>query len=191
MDLSEYYELIETAQKVVLEPSLTSALPVFLISLINEILGVFPYALMIAGQLLFIGDALDFAFVIKLLVFVAVPVGIGGALGTFLLYGISYWGGQPLVKKYHKYLRFSWEDVENVSDRFQGKWYDEILFLALRSIPVLPSFPLTIAVGFLRMHIIPYFILTAAGFIIRMMITFFVVAIGLHSLSQITGLFYN
>lgn len=191
MEFEQYFELAETAQQVVLDPSLSFITPLFFIAFFNELLALFPYALVVAGQLLFLQDAFTLALFLKLLVFVALPIALGGAIGTIPFFVLAYYGGKPLIEKYEKFLRFSWEDVERASARFQGKWYAEAIFLFLRCIPILPSFPVTLAVGVMRIRFWPYFFLTVVGFAIRMMLTFLIVQAGLESLSQLDFLFYN
>ncbi len=185
------FDFVKLVQDVVLDPQVASALPLATISFINELVAVFPYVVLLAGQLFFLHDSLTVAMLAKLLVFVAVPVGVGGALGVIPLYYLSYYGGKPAVDKFHRYLKFKWEDVERVGTYFQGRWYDEVIFLVLRAVPVLPSFPLTIAAGVLRMRFVPYIVLTVVGFIIRMMLTLLIVGVGVESLSQIVSLLYT
>jgi membrane protein DedA with SNARE-associated domain len=184
-------DFVRLVQEVVLDPKFSSALPLFFLSLLNELIGVLPFSLVLAGQLFFIEDSIDIAMLAKLLAFVAAPIGVGGAIGVLPLYGLAYFGGKPLIEKYHKFLHFKWEDVEKVSRKFQGRWYDEIIFLFLRIIPVLPSFPATIAAGVLRMRFMPYFVLTAVGFILRMMITLLLIGVGVESLAEIMELIYT
>ena len=123
--------------------------------------------------------------------FVSIPVGVGSALGSVPFYVLAYFGGRPAITKFQKYLRFNWSDVEKVSSRFKGEWYDEILFLLLRSIPLLPSLPVNIAAGVLRMNLLPYLVLSIVGFTIRMMLTLLVVALGMEGLSNFLVLLYT
>lgn len=189
--MGSYFDFAKLVQDVVLDPQIASALPLALISFLNELLALFPYVVLLAGQLFFLHDSLDAGMLAKLLVFVAVPVGVGGALGVLPMYYLAYYGGKPVISRYHKFLRFKWEDVERVSNYFGGRWYDEVIFLLLRTVPVLPSFPVTIAAGVLRMRFMPYFVLTVVGFIIRMMLTLLIVGVGVESLSQIVSLLYT
>ena len=189
--MGDYFDFVKLVQDVVLDPQMASALPLALISFVNELLAVFPYVVVLAGQLFFLQDSLTVAMLAKLLVFVAVPVGLGGTLGVIPLYFLSYYGGKPIINKYHKYLRFKWEDVEKVNGYFRGRWYDEVVFLILRTIPVFPSFPVTIAAGVLRMRFMPYLVLTMVGLIVRMMLTLLIVGVGVESLSQIVSLLYT
>lgn len=180
----ESLHFVKVAQDVILDPGLRSVWPLFWVSFLNDIIGLFPFALVIAGQLLFLKGVFTLSLTARLLVFVSVPIGIGSALGSIPLYVIAYFGGKPAIEKFHKYLRFSWSDVERVKDYFKGTWYDEIIFLLLRCTPILPSFPMDIAAGIVRMHFWPFFFLTAVGSVIRMMLTLLVVGLAMHSLSQ-------
>ena len=183
--LDHSLNFVKAVQDVILEPGVSSFWPLFIASFLNDLIGVFPFALVLAGQLLFLDEPITIALAAKLLVFVAVPVGLGSALGSIPLYALTYFGGKPVIEKYHKYLRFSWQDVEKVHQKFKGVWYDDVIFLLLRCLPVLPSLPLDVAAGILRMRFWPFFVLTAVGSIIRMMITLAAFAIGLSGLSQL------
>jgi membrane protein YqaA with SNARE-associated domain len=189
--MQEALNLLYLINDIVLRPDMASGVIIFIFSFVNELLAVIPYALILSGQLIFLTDTLSVALLAKLLVFVAVPVGLGSTLGTLLLYGLAYWGGKPMVARLERYFRFTWEDVEKVNSRFKGVWYDEVVFLVLRSIPVVPSFPLTIAAGFFRMRFLPYFVLTAVGLMVRMMLTLFIIGFGASGVSELLLLLYN
>lgn len=189
--MEQTFDLIELLQSVVLQPNLLSATILFFLSFLNEIIAIFPYAVVLSGQLLFLDEPLTLALLAKLFVFVAIPVSIGSSLGTLPVYAITYYGGKPAIEKLEKYLRFSWRDVEKISNRFKGAWYDEVIFLLLRSIPLLPSLPINVAVGILRMRFWPYFLLTVIGFTVRMMLTLLVVGVGAHGLSRFIIFFYT
>lgn len=172
----------------IIDPSIGSFWPLFFFAFLNDLVGLFPFAIFLAGQLVFYGGTYDLALWMKLMVFVAVPVGLGSALGSIPLYLLSYFGGKPLIIKYERFFkkvfRFNWQDVEKVNTYFKGVWYDELIFLVLRCTPVLPSIPLDLAGGTLRMRFAPFFVLTVVGSIVRMMITLLAVGLSLHGLSQ-------
>lgn len=184
-------DLLYLINDIVLRPDLTSAFIILIFSFVNELIAVIPYALILSGQLIFLTETPSLALLAKLLVFVAVPVGIGSTLGTLFLYTVAYFGGKPAVSKLERYIKFTWEDVERVNTRFKGMWYDEVVFLVIRSIPVVPSFPLTIAAGFFRMGFLPYIVLTAVGLTIRMMLTLFIIGMGAGGVSELLLMLYN
>ncbi len=184
MSIFHPLSFVEVVQNMVVDPHIGGFIPLFTVSFLNDLIGIFPFALVLAGQLAFLKGAFSLALAMKLLVFVALPVGLGSAVGSIPLYYLAYFGGKPLITKYHKYLRISWDKVEKTNEYFKGTWYDDVVFFLLRCVPVLPSIPLDLAAGVLRMPFAPFFVLTAVGSIIRMMLTLLVVGMSLNGLSQ-------
>ena len=182
MELS--FDFVQVIQDLVLKPDFGSAIAIFFLSFVNELVPFLPYGVVLSSQLLFLKGSLTVALLTKLFVLVAVPVGVGSAIGTLPVYVVAYFGGKPAIDKFHKFLRFSWQDVEKVTSRFKGAWYDEVLFFMLRFIPFLPTIPVSVAAGILRMHFWPYFILTILGLTIRMMLTLIMVGLGVGTLAQ-------
>ena len=182
MELSANF--VQIIQDAVLRPDFASAFGIFIASFVNELFAVLPYNVILSGPLFFLEESFSVVFVIQLFLFVAVPVGFGTALGSLLTYGLAYFGGKPAIEKFGKYVRLSWESVEKVGSKFQGVWYDEVLFLTLRSPPLLPSLPINAAAGILRMRLPRYIVLTILGAIIRMMIMFMLVGLGMSTLAQ-------
>lgn len=184
------FTVVEVIRDSVTMPGVEGMVPMFLFAFFNDLIGIFPFALYLAGQLIFSPEPFSISLAARLLVFVSVPVGIGSACGSVPFYVTSYYGGKPLILKYHgffkKTFRFSWQDIEKVNAYFKGTWYDEVIFLALRCVPVLPSIPLDIAAGTLRMPFMPFFVLTIVGSIIRMMITFVAIGMSLQGLSSLS-----
>lgn len=174
MILSNFTEL---AQSIVLYPNLASVFALFSTSFVNELFGLLPYSVVLSGQALLIDAPLLVPIISKLVVFVAIPVGAGTAFGSLLIYGLSYLGGRPGIEKFGKRFRLSWDNVEKVKSVFKGTWYDEILFLALRSMPLMPGLPVSAAAGILRMRFAPYLALTALGTAVKIVVTFIVVGL--------------
>ncbi|KKQ82902.1 MAG: hypothetical protein UT07_C0015G0009 [Parcubacteria group bacterium GW2011_GWB1_38_8] len=177
-------DIVQVVQNIVFHPNLTNATVLFLVSLINESFSIVPYPVILSGQLLLLEDPFSITMIIKLSLFVVIPIGIGTTLGSLPVYGLAYFGGKPAIEKFSKYLRFSWDSIERISLRFNGSWYDEILFLILRSVPLLPSLPVNAVAGILRMRPAPYLVLTIAGTIIKMLIMFMFVGFGVEGLVQ-------
>lgn len=174
--------IIEVAQSVVLDPTLASAVSVFFVALVNEFLSIFPLGVILAGQVAFSSKTLSLVLISKLFLFVAVPVGVGVAIGSLFIYSIAYLGGKPVIDRFGKYLRFSWKDVERMEKKFKASKYDELLFLGLRSMPFFPNVPVTAAAGILRMNLVPFLVLTAIGTTLRVMLMMFLAWVGFSGL---------
>jgi len=176
-------DFITLIQEMVLKPDISSAVVIFWFSLVNELAAVLPYVALVSGQLIFLEASGFHTILYKFFIFIAIPAGVGSAFGAMFLYIVAYFGGKPSIDKFGKYIRLSWADVEKATSRFNGHWYDELIFLVIRCIPVFPSMPVNIAVGILRMPPWRYFLLTSIGFTIRMMILFAFMWIGAEALS--------
>src|SRR3989338_928814 len=177
--------VIQIGESLVLCPSFTSAFFLLLTSGINELLGGFvPYVILLSGHMIFIQAPLSLASLTQTFFFIAIPVGIGTALGSFVIYWIAYLGGKPAIEKFGKHVRLKWESVERVQSKFKGVWYDDLIFLLLRSAPFLPGLPLNVAAGLLRMRALNFLFLTTAGSVIKVMITCVLVGIGAVTVSS-------
>ena len=180
----EASELIQVIHDMVLAPSFYGGVAVLTTTLLNEILALIPYHILLSGQLLFLEGPLSVELFRNLLLFVAVPVGLGTTIGSLVTYTLAYLGGKPAIERLGKYIKLSWTSVENVKNRLAGNWYDEVVFFALRAIPLLPSLPINVAAGLIRMRPITYIFLTLVGTIIKIMILFILVAIGVVGITQ-------
>ena len=182
---------VYSLREVVVNPTLFTALALLVFSALNEIIALFPFSIVIASQVAFIVGGMDTSLFIQLIFLVAVPVGVGSALGTLPLYALSYFGGRPAINKYEKYLKFSWHDIEKLGLYLNGGWYEEILIVVLRSIPLIPSIPVTIATGIIRVKFIKYILLTTLGFILRMILTLLIMGFSLGNLFKFINFIYN
>jgi len=169
---------IEISRGLVLAPSIESVLALFATSLLNELFGIIPYTIILSGQMVFVGAPISLTLLAKLFIFVALPVSVGTALGSLLIYSIAYWGGKPAIEKFGRRIRLSWESVEKAQSYFRGSWYDEIIFLGLRTVPFMPGLPVAAAAGILRMRVSIYLLLTALGSMIKVMIMCILVVLG-------------
>jgi len=189
--MEQLLELIRSLQNIILNPDLGGAVSLFLVSAVNEITGIFPLAVVLSGQLAFLEGPMPSGFIIKTIFFVVVPVAVGSALGTLPVYVLAYYGGRRAVNYLGRYLHLDWQDVERVSARFRGEWYDEIIFLIFRSMPFMPALPINIAAGILRYNFVSYLILTLIGFSLRMILTLILIGFGIVSLSKLLIFIYN
>lgn len=182
--MRETYEVAQVLQDAVLQPDLASALGVFGASFLNELFAILPASVVLSGQLFFLKGSLSLQIFLELTLLVALPVGLGAAVGSLPTYLLAYFGGKPGIERYGKYVRLSWSQVEKMESKFKGSWYDEGIFLLMRTIPLLPALPVSVAAGILRMHFFPYFILTILGTILKMGIMFLFVGWGVEVLAQ-------
>jgi membrane protein DedA with SNARE-associated domain len=164
--------------KLVLEPGIVGALGLFLVSIVDELIAFIPSSLILAAELLFLKDPLTIVVISRLTIFVALPIAVGTSLGSLPLYLASYYGGKPAIEAARKKWKISWADVEKFEKRFKGMWTDELLFLFFRAMPLMPTLPVTVVAGTLRMKPVMYTLLTVLGIMVRVIITLIILRTG-------------
>ena len=85
---------------------------------------------------------------------------IGAVLGSLTSYAIGYYGADPFVKKFGKYLRISEADLQKTHAFFEK--YGERIILVSRFIPVIRQFS-SIPAGAAKMNIKKFIVYTAVG----------------------------
>jgi membrane protein DedA with SNARE-associated domain len=92
---------------------------------------------------------------------------IGKCLGSIIIYFVAAKTQTALITRYGKYLKITEKDIESFSKRFGKGWKDDVTLFILRSIPLVPSFTVSIGSGILRLNVRTYLIATFFGTIIR------------------------
>ena len=89
------------------------------------------------------------------------------AIGAWLFYVLGDKLEDVAVPRLGKFIGVTHEDLEHFGEHFKGTWRDEILLLVLRSIPVMPSTPISLLCGILKINLRTFVVATYVGFYIR------------------------
>lgn len=149
---------------------------VFFLAFLQEIIPPIPSTLVSFGSgLLIIGDApITTASVIKLMTHVSLPLAAGMTLGAMIVYGVVYWGGAPLVRRFGHLVGISWDDIEHFKSRMSGTHSDEVILFIARSFPLTPSILINVVCGMLRWNPISFLLSTFFGTVVRATVTGFI-----------------
>lgn len=142
---------------------------VFFLAFLQEIIPPIPSTLVTvaSGGLFLSGSAITLESFGRLIGLVALPIALGMTLGSIIIYGLVYWGGAPLIKRFGHLVGTSWDDIERLQGRLSGTVVDEVAFFALRSFPLTPSILLNVVCGLVRWNPISFIISTFFGTLIR------------------------
>lgn len=124
-----------------------------------------PIIPMAAGFLLLDATTLS-AAVVQAFFLIALPASIASVLSSYFVYGIAYYGGEPIVRKYGKYLDISWEEIQHLEDHFDSgreKYYVAIF----RAIPIVPLSLISGSAGLFKMDWKQYGIWSFIGMVPR------------------------
>ena len=153
------------------------AYSVFVVVILEELLLPIPAPLVIMGaSFILIPANLPFWDAMQRILFVIVlPASIASTIGSFFTYGIGYYGGRPLVKKFHRFLRFGWTDVKKTEKKLEKGKKVWTTIAVLRAIPFFPIAIVSFMSGVLRLSWKKYAAATFIGSIPR---TFILAVIG-------------
>ncbi len=132
-----------------------------------------PMIIMGAGALLISPDLSVFDGLLQILWIIVLPGTVASTLGSYIGYGISYYGGKALVIRFQRFLDVDWNQIERLERRFQGKREAWSLFL-FRAIPVFPLSLISVFAGLFRISIRPFTFYTFLGSIFRCLFLGFV-----------------
>lgn len=150
-------------------------LAVVLGALIEEILVPIPSPIipMAAGSIL-IETPYILPAAIKALVIIAFPASVASVVSSYFVYSIAYFGGEPAVKRFGKYLDLEWKEVQQMEEYF-GRENEKYFVAGLRSIPIVPLSLVSGAAGLFRMKWKQYGIWSFIGMMPR---NFFLAMLG-------------
>lgn len=150
----------------------TGSLGVFIGVLIESVLAPIPSPLIImaAGFIMLPAKVGIFEIIIPLIFTITLPGAIASTLGSYIGYGIGYFGGKPLIKRFEWLLGVSWDELDKAAKYFQKGIKDELIILLARAVPIMPLSVFSALAGVLRFEIKKFTLFTFLGTLIRIFI---------------------
>jgi len=105
---------------------------------------------------------------------VSFPYSIGAVIGTSMIFFIAYFGGQPLIDKFGKYIGIKWSLIEKIRADFQKNIKDELFIFISVIIPVVPVSLISGFCGAFRVKPIKFYPIMFFALIIRSIILGFI-----------------
>ncbi len=141
------------------------AYSVFIAVMLEEVLIPIPSPLVIMGaSFILIPAELAFWDAIQQIFFVIViPASIASTIGSFFTYGIGYYGGRPVITKFHRFLGISWLDIRKKEKQFEKGRKVWTTIAVLRAIPFFPIALVSLTSGVLRLSWKKYALATFIG----------------------------
>ncbi len=98
---------------------------------------------------------------------IGLTASLGVTFGSIFIYGFVYKLGKPVVEKFGKYLGVSWEEIEQVKNKFAKSYSDEVALFIMRALPVFPLSIASILSGLVRLGWKEFVSITFIGVFIR------------------------
>lgn len=106
-------------------------------------------------------------------------------LGAWLFYFLADKLEDVLVPKFGRYIGVRHEDLERFGAHFHGSGRDTFILCFLRSIPVMPSTPISVVCGILKIEIHTFLLATFVGFYLRNLCFIILGYTGLSAMSSL------
>ena len=111
----------------------------------------------------------------------------GKTLGAWLFYYAADKFEDVLIGKYGRYIGVSHKEVEGIGSHFKGGWKDDLILILLRALPIVPSAPVSMVCGFIKINLRTYLVSTFLGNAIRNMLYIYLGFAGVSAYQSLIG----
>lgn len=87
-----------------------------------------------------------------------------------------------VLGKFGKYVGISHAQVEKIGRVLSGSWWDDVVLFIARALPIVPTFPISVAAGVIKYDVRSYLLATLLGTIVK---NIFYLWIGYHGYTQL------
>ncbi len=92
---------------------------------------------------------------------------VGKTIGSYIVYVIADKGEDLIMIKFGKYIGLTHREVETISKHLNHGWRDEIVIFLLRAVPIMPTAPVSIVCGMIKVRLATYLSATFFGTLVR------------------------
>lgn len=180
-----FQQLLTSIIEYLQDLSQTIPLPLFVTigSAIEEIIAPIPSPLVmtLAGSLSASATQTHWLPLLSL----AILGSLAKTLASYLVYLVSDKAEDIVLGKWGKFLGVSHKEVEKIGTQLSGGWKDDLIMLALRAVPIIPTAPVSIIAGVLKINLRTFFWSTAVGYTFR---NYFYLYLGATSIGALESL---
>lgn len=121
------------------------------------------------------------------LLFLTLIGAVGKTLASWVVYVASDKAEDVVVGRFGKYLGVSSKEIEQIGGYFNGGTRDTILMFLARAIPIMPTAPVSIVSGIVKVHMNAYMVGTFFGTLVRSLFYILLGYLGVGSVEAVTS----
>ncbi len=106
-------------------------------------------------------------------------------LSTYCVYVIADKAEDVVIGRFGKYFGVSHGHIESLGKMLTKSWWDDVLLLIARSVPIIPTFPVSVGAGVIKYNVRSYVLMTFIGTFIRNIIYLWVAYFGWNGFQAI------
>lgn len=118
------------------------------------------------------------------LIVLALLAAVGKTLGCWIFYVIGDKAEDLVLGKFGKFLGLSHKSVEHIGKHFNGSIKDDLIVFGLRALPLLPSTPLSVLAGVIKLNLRTFIVASFLGNIVRSLFFLYLGYTGISTLSH-------
>ncbi len=119
------------------------------------------------------------------LIYLALIGSIAKTAASYVVYIVSDKAEDVVLTKFGKFVGVSHKEVEKFGAQLSGGWTDNLVMLALRAIPIIPTAPVSIIAGLLKLDVSTFLWTTVVGYAVR---NYFYLYLGATSIGALESL---
>lgn len=119
------------------------------------------------------------------LVIVALIGAVGKTLGSYFIYIIADKGEDFVLTKLGKFIGITHKEVESIGKHLNKGWRDDIVLFLMRAIPIMPTAPVSIVCGLIKLKMRTYLTSTFFGTFVRNIFYLYLGYTSLGALEQV------
>lgn len=159
-------QFLDSVVQLLHQLAMTVPLPIFTVvaAFIEEVLAPIPSPLVmtLAGSL-----AASAGEPVVFLLWLALIGGISKTIGSWVVYLLADIGEDIILGRFGKYLGISHAEVEAFGSYLSQGRHDGVVIFLLRAIPIMPTAPVSLVAGLIKIHLRTYLIYTFFGTLVR------------------------
>lgn len=92
---------------------------------------------------------------------------VGKTIGSYIVYVVADKSEDIIMGKFGKFLGVSSKEVEVIGKHLNKGWKDDVVLFLLRAIPIMPTAPVSIVCGLVKLNMRTYLTSTFLGTVVR------------------------
>lgn len=110
---------------------------------------------------------------------------VGKTIGSWIIYHIADKSEDFVMNKLGRFVGVSHREIEIIGKHLNHGWRDDVILFLLRAIPIMPTAPVSIVCGLIKLHLRTYLVSTFLGTLVR---NIFYLYLGYTSLGALESL---
>ncbi len=110
---------------------------------------------------------------------------LGKTLASWIIYIVADKLEDVIVAKFGRFLGVSHQEIEGIGKHFKGRGRDGWILFSLRALPIVPSSPVSVVCGIIKIHLQTYLIATFAGNTIRNLVYIYLGYVGVSAYQSV------